>query len=183
MSDSAAPPEVLEIRRYPNRRLYDVTRSKTVTLDELHGLVVSGHKIRVTETATGEDITARVLTQMILDLDIAKLEMFPVGLLHAVLQANENLVRDFMDTHFHQALELFSRSREQFEAQWKPAVNPAVGTNWMQAWMAPFMGTEPAAPEKTPAEDDLAQVVKDLSRQVAELQKEMSRLGKAGDDA
>ena len=59
MPESAAPPEVLEIRRYPNRRLYDVTRSKTVTLDELHRLVVEGRKIRVTETATGEDITAR----------------------------------------------------------------------------------------------------------------------------
>ena len=183
MPDAVAPPEVLEIRRYPNRRLYDVTRSKTVTLDELHRLVVEGRQIRVTETASGEDITARVLTQMILDLDIAKLEMFPVGLLHAVLQANETLVRDFMDTHFHQALEMFSRSRKQFEAHWQPAVGPAVGANWMQAWMAPFMGTEAASPESTPQEEGLVDVVKDLSRQVAELQQEMVRQRAERDDA
>lgn len=177
-----APSELLEIRRYPNRRLYDATRSKTVTLDELHGLVVEGRRIRVTETASGEDITARVLTQMILDLDIAKLEMFPVGLLHAVLQANENLVREFMETHFHQALELFSRSREQFEAQWQPAVNPAVGANWMQAWMAPLMGAGTEPKEEAPKEEGLAEVVRDLSRQVAELQTEMARQRAAGDD-
>ena len=175
--------DTVEISRYPNRRLYNVTRSKTVTLDELHRLVVEGRQIRVTETASGEDITARVLTQMILDLDIAKLEMFPVGLLHAVLQANESLVREFMDTHFHQALEVFSRSREQFEAQWRPAVNPAVGGNWMQAWMAPFMGGEAVSPAKNPEESALVGVVKDLSRQVAELQQEMVRQRAAGDDA
>mgnify|MGYP001828006216 CR=1 FL=1 len=183
MPDSATLSRLLEIRRYPNRRLYDVTRSKTVTLDELHGLVVEGRQIRVTETATGEDITGRVLTQMILDLDIAKLEMFPVGLLHAVLQANESLVREFMDTHFHQALELFSRSREQFEAQWQPAVNPAVGANWMQAWMAPFMGAEAASSQRRPEDEALVDVVKDLSRQVAELQQEMVRQRAARDDA
>ena len=59
MTASTVQPDLLEIRRYPNRRLYDVTRSKTVTLDELHNLVREGYQIRVTETATGRDICKR----------------------------------------------------------------------------------------------------------------------------
>lgn len=171
---AAAPSDVLDIRRYPNRRLYDATRSKTVTLDELHRLVVEGHRIRVTETATGLDITTRILTQIILDLDHTKLEMFPEGLLHAVLQANETLMREFMDTHFHRALELFAKSREQFEAQWKKSAAPTGAQEWMETWMKPFMSVGSAPANPAASEDGLVGVVKELGRQVEELQKEMA---------
>jgi polyhydroxyalkanoate synthesis repressor PhaR len=169
---AAAEPDVLDIRRYPNRRFYDANHSKTVTLSELHELVVGGHRIRVTETSTGEDITARVLTQIILDLDIGKLEMFPEGLLHAVLQANEGMMREFMDTHFHRALELFADSRKKFETQWKQSTSPIGEQDWMKAWINPFM--PPADAPSAPESESLVDVVKDLSRQVAELQKQMS---------
>ncbi len=175
MSKEAPPtsiqPELLEIRRYPNRRLYDMTRSKTVTLDELHRLVQEGYQIKVTETATGADITPRVLTQMILDLDSGKLEMFPSDLLHAVLQANEKLVGAFMETHFRKALEVFTRSQERFESQWKPLMDPPATPEWMQSWVAPFM------PENGQAEGtdrDLRAVVGELARQVADLQEQMA---------
>ncbi|MGB6220270.1 polyhydroxyalkanoate synthesis regulator DNA-binding domain-containing protein [Haloferula sp.] len=169
----SAAADVLEIRRYPNRRLYDATRSKAVTLDELHRLVVEGHRIQVTETATGEDITARILTQIILDLDIGKLAMFPEGLLHAVLQVNETVMTEFMDTHFHQALALFARSREQYETHWKQKMPSSDPQEWMKAWMAPFMQSVQAEPKAQ--DDDLAEVVKNLSKQVAEMQKEMAK--------
>ena len=176
--------DVLDIRRYPNRRLYDATRSKTVTLSELHQLVVDGQRIRVTETSTGEDITARILTQIILDLDIGKLEMFPEGLLHAVLQGNEGMMREFMETHFHRALELFADSRKKFETQWKQSATPIGAQDWMKSWVNPF--TPPVEPTGgAPAAEGagLANVVKDLSRQVAELQTQMTehRESRAGD--
>ena len=167
--------EVLDIRRYPNRRLYDATRSKGVTLDELHRLVVEGHRIKVTETASGENITGKILTQIILDLDIGKLALFPDGLLHAILQMNETMMREFMDSHFHQALELFSRSREQYEAQWQKTVPSNAPQEWMNTWMKPFLQAAqlaPSTPKTSP--DDLGKIVQNLSRQVAELQQEMA---------
>ncbi len=51
----------LEIKKYPNRRFYDVTRSRHVTLNDLHELVQAGNEIVVTDTATGADITNIVL--------------------------------------------------------------------------------------------------------------------------
>lgn len=164
-------PELLEIRRYPNRRLYDMTRSKTVTLDELHRLVREGYQIKVTETATGADITPRVLTQMMLDLDSGKLEMFPSDLLHAVLQANEKLVGAFMETHFRKALEVFTRSQERFESQWKPLIEPPAPSEWMQPWMAPF---RPESAGENGSDRDLRAVVAELGRQVVELQEQMA---------
>lgn len=52
---------VREIRRYRNRRLYDLGLRRTITMRELSAIVREGHRVRVTEHATGEDITVAVL--------------------------------------------------------------------------------------------------------------------------
>lgn len=185
MSSDSPHPDLLEIRRYPNRRLYDVTRSKTVTLDELHRLIVEGHQIRVTETATGEDITSKVLTQMILDLDAGKLELFPAELLHRILQSNQGVVREFMDTHFHQALKLFLQSKEQFEEQFRKATGMAdtgaAMSDWSRAFWGPLGGTTPP-PAAAPA-SDLHQVVEDLKQQVESLRRQVSGAGPAAESS
>ncbi len=53
------------IRKYVNRRLYDTTESRYVNLDDLRKLIIEGEEIRVTERATGADITTPVLLQII----------------------------------------------------------------------------------------------------------------------
>jgi len=170
MPTAAVSPGLLEIRRSSNRRLYDMTRSKPVTLDELHELVVAGHQIQVTETASGEDITARVLTQMVLDLDATKLELFPPELLHRVLQTNETLMREFVEAHFDRALQLFLRSKEQLEEQWRQSIGlgptPAAAADWQHAWWMPTV------PAPAPSGDDanLRAVVAGLRQILADMQ-------------
>jgi polyhydroxyalkanoate synthesis regulator phasin len=57
-------PEFREIRRYRNRRLYDVAGGRTITQKELAELVRQGLRVRVTDFATGDDITVSVLGQV-----------------------------------------------------------------------------------------------------------------------
>lgn len=61
-----ANPRQLEIRKYPNRRYYDVTRSQHLTLEDIRSLVRENYDIRVTDSKSGSDITAKVLAQIIL---------------------------------------------------------------------------------------------------------------------
>lgn len=49
------------IKRYKNRRLYDLEASRTITQMELALLVKQGHDIKVIDNASGEDITLEVL--------------------------------------------------------------------------------------------------------------------------
>ena len=70
----------LEIKKYPNRRYYDATHSRHLTLEEIHTLIQQGYDLRVTDAKAGADITAQVLTQMILELDTPKLASLPVPL-------------------------------------------------------------------------------------------------------
>jgi len=53
------------IKRYSNRRLYDSESSRTITYGELAKLVKSGVRIKVVDTATGEDITLPVLGRLV----------------------------------------------------------------------------------------------------------------------
>jgi polyhydroxyalkanoate synthesis repressor PhaR len=95
--DAPAPKEPLEIRKYSNRRLYDTTRSRHITADDLYELVRTGHDVVITDSATGVDITHQVLTQMILERDPPKLEVFPTTLLHEIIRANQQMWRKFVD--------------------------------------------------------------------------------------
>src|SRR5204863_7464962 len=79
--ESQTEPKKLEIKKYPNRRYYDSTHSRHLTLDEIRSLVQDGYDIRVTDSKTSTDITQQVLTQIILALETQKLDSFPVPLL------------------------------------------------------------------------------------------------------
>jgi polyhydroxyalkanoate synthesis repressor PhaR len=57
--------QVRLIKRYGNRKLYDVRRSRYITLDGIRELVLGGDDIRVVDNDTGEDLTAVTFAQII----------------------------------------------------------------------------------------------------------------------
>jgi polyhydroxyalkanoate synthesis repressor PhaR len=78
------PPRL--IRRYANRKLYDVRTSAYVALEDLAAFVRDGETVRVIDTGTGDDITAQTLTQVILDEGKRGPQLLPPELLHTVLR-------------------------------------------------------------------------------------------------
>lgn len=55
------------IKRYSNRKLYDVAESRYVSLHDLAIIIREGDSIRVTDKDGGEDYTAQTLRQIILE--------------------------------------------------------------------------------------------------------------------
>ena len=53
------------IKKYPNRRLYDVEASRTITLPDLSQLIKEGYDIKVIDNETGEDITDITLVEVL----------------------------------------------------------------------------------------------------------------------
>lgn len=53
------------IKKYPNRRLYDTTESRYITLEDVRRLAVARLPFRVLEQRTQRDITRTVLLQVI----------------------------------------------------------------------------------------------------------------------
>src|SRR6516225_12336862 len=129
----------LNIKKYANRRYYDTTLSRHLTLDEIQALVQQGYDITVVDAKTGADITAQLLTQIILELDTAKLDSLPVPLLVRLIRMNDQLIKDFVEKYFNQALHSFLDYQQQVEEQIRrthglPAVFPSMSA-WTKAML------------------------------------------------
>jgi len=172
----------LEIKKYPNRRYYDTTHSRHLTLDEIRAFIQQGSDIKVTDAKSGADITAQLLTQIILELETSKLDSFPVPLLLRLIRMNDQLVKDFIEKYFNQALQSFLDYQRQIEeevrrAQGLPATFPSVSA-WTEAVLKPFASAfagraphTPPPPAKEEPSVDLRELVHDLQQQVQELKK------------
>ena len=53
------------IKKYPNRRLYDTTESRYITLADIRDLVIADVELTVIDKNSGDDITRPVLLQII----------------------------------------------------------------------------------------------------------------------
>lgn len=177
----------LEISKYPNRRYYDKTRSRHLTLEEIYAAIRDGFEVQVTDSKTGEDITAKVLAQIILELDPPKLGVFPVPLLHQLLRTNEQLITDFTQKYFSQALSAFLSSQktaEQYLRQILGLQSSATGmTEWAKMMWGPFNPNLWTRPEQAPngdapAVDSAAEMrarIEQLQQQVSELTERLAQ--------
>jgi polyhydroxyalkanoate synthesis repressor PhaR len=75
------------IKRYPNRKLYDTEAKQYITLEEIAKLIRQGGEVRVVDNATGEDLTALTLTQVILELEKKQSGFFPRSILTGLIQS------------------------------------------------------------------------------------------------
>lgn len=82
--------ELVRVRKYPNRRLYDTSRSRHVTQQEVLDLVLSGRRVEVTDSRTNSDITNAVLLQILIDRDADRIAKLPVALVHWAARAGHD---------------------------------------------------------------------------------------------
>ena len=54
-----------ELKKYPNRRLYDLTDSHYVTVEDVRRMILSGDSIKVLDSKDGSDITRTILLQIL----------------------------------------------------------------------------------------------------------------------
>jgi polyhydroxyalkanoate synthesis repressor PhaR len=184
--ESGANFKRLELKKYPNRRYYDTTHSRHLTLEEIRSLVQQGYDIVVTDAKTGEDITAQVLTQIILELETTKLNSFPVPLLVRLIRMNDQLVKDFIEKYFNQALRSFLDYQRQFEEQVRRAQGlstafPGVAA-WTEAMLKPFVSRaqDSTKTQETPSPVGIGTQNAELRDMIHKLQQEIENLKKAG---
>jgi polyhydroxyalkanoate synthesis repressor PhaR len=111
---SAAPPAAERlIRRYDNRKLYDVQGRRYVTLDDLSRLIGGGTEVRVVEQRTGEDITTVVLAQVVLEGIKQRTATIPHHVLSRLIRlgaGKAGAITEWLDPH-----EASTRARHEAE--------------------------------------------------------------------
>lgn len=80
--------DVVRIRKYPNRRLYDTSRSRHLTHDGVIALVAEGRTVQVTDSRSGADITNAVLLQIMIERDPQKIAALPSDLVIRAMRSD-----------------------------------------------------------------------------------------------
>ena len=91
------------VRKYANRRLYDTDQSRYVNLEWLAQRLRDGHSIEVVDAETGEDLTAQVLAQILLEVRDA-LPRIPKETMTRVLHLDDESMDEFFGAHIGRAL-------------------------------------------------------------------------------
>jgi len=68
------------IKRYPNRKLYDLERKRYVTLDDISLMIQDGEDIQVIDHETGDDLTSITLSQIIFEREKKRSGFLPKAL-------------------------------------------------------------------------------------------------------
>jgi polyhydroxyalkanoate synthesis repressor PhaR len=77
------------IKRYGNRKLYDTSESRYITLDEIARLVRSGSDVTVIDNENGDNLTAITFAQIILEEEKRRSSLISLGLLRELVQHGE----------------------------------------------------------------------------------------------
>ena len=75
------------IKRYPNRKLYDTEAKQYITLEGIATLIRQGQEVHVVDHATGEDLTAVTLSQVILEQEKRQDGFLPQTVLTGLIRA------------------------------------------------------------------------------------------------
>ncbi|HEU0052297.1 MAG TPA: polyhydroxyalkanoate synthesis regulator DNA-binding domain-containing protein [Longimicrobium sp.] len=98
------------IKRYGNRKLYDVRASAYVSLEDIAALIRTGETVEVLDNVTGEDITAQTLTQIVLEEGKRGKSILPTELLHDLLRRGGRVIDSRVGQIRHAADELVQGS-------------------------------------------------------------------------
>ncbi len=78
---------MVTIKRYPNRKLYNTETKKYITLDGISDLIRDGEEVQVLDHATGEDLTALTLSQILFEREKKSSGFLPHSVLTGLVKA------------------------------------------------------------------------------------------------
>ncbi len=105
------------IKKYANRRLYDASQSRHITLDDIRGLIVKGEKIRVVEDKTGADITRHILLQVIAEQEQVGRPILSTRVLESIIRFYGNAMQGFLASFLERSIDTFLQQQEAVQQQ------------------------------------------------------------------
>ena len=136
------------IKRYNNRKLYDTLARRYITLDGLSELIRQGEELQVVDFASGGDLTAATLAQIISGQEKHRRGGFPGPVLAGLLQAGETTA-DQIRQVFHWMGDVNGEIRRRVE--WlveEGKLSPEDGDRWMELLLTAEKAAAPSPVEE-----------------------------------
>ena len=115
------------IQKYANRRLYNKATSSYITLEDLAAMVRQGVDFEVHDAKSGEDITRKVLTQIIFEEESTGQSLLPIAFLRQLIGFYGDRLQAFLPSYLELSLDSFMRQRERMKTQFAQITLPGAG--------------------------------------------------------
>lgn len=120
--------ETIVLKKYASRRLYNPENSSYVTLNQVCDIIRAGKDVQVLDAKTGEDVTAFILTQIILEEARNKNALLPAPLLHLIIRSGGTVLQEFFEKHLQDTINSYLQLKEAFDSQFSKWLN--MGMNY-----------------------------------------------------
>jgi len=110
------------IKKYANRKLYDTTAKKYLTLDGIAQLVQQGEPIQVIDNDTKQDVTNVVLSSIILDGAKKEASILPDTMLIDLIQKRGEVVMETVKKSMAAGVEAAEFVQQEMEKRIKEAI-------------------------------------------------------------
>ena len=173
---AASDDNVVIIKKYANRRLYDTGSSSYITLDHLAAMVREKKEFKVIDAKSGEDITRGVLTQIIMEEESRGETMLPVNFLRQLITMYGDSMQTMVPQYLEASLEAFQRNQSQFQDAMTGAFAGSPFAEMARRNMEMFQAaTRGMQPQPKPEEGTKAELA-ELKAQLASLQDKLDRM-------
>ena len=183
MADTDKP---LLIKRYASRRLYNTETSDYVTLEDIAGFIRQGREVQIVDLKTGDDLTRQYLLQIVAEHESKGESVLPVGVLTDLVRSYATGMQSVMPQFLASSFEMLRNSQAKMMENLTAFPNPMAAVpgfealrkqqeaflKTMMGGMPGWGGSSPAKDEEPASSDDIA----DIKKQLAELQKKLSKL-------
>ncbi len=191
------------IKKYANRRLYNTASSSYVTLDHLCQMVKDGEDFVVYDAKSGEDITHSVLTQIIFEEESKGQNMLPINFLKKIIGFYGDSLQPVVPNYLEATMEAFAHNQEEMRDYVANAFGGMLPIKEMEKlgrqnlamfeqtmrMMNPFLATgspgnsgngrqAPKSEATKPDNDETAETLDLLRKQMAEMQSQIEKLAK-----
>lgn len=181
--------DVITIKKYANRRLYNTASSSYVTLEHLAEMIKNGDEFVVVDAKSGEDLTRSVLAQIIFDHESSDQTLLPLPFLRQLIGLYGNGMQSMVPAYLQSAMETLTQNQEKVREAMMSGQGPAgfmpLFENMAQQNMALFEQTMRMFNPMAGASDSAGQAedtakdeeIASLKAQLANLQSKVNKLG------
>ena len=184
MADTDKP---LLIKRYASRRLYNTETSDYVTLEDIARFIRAGREVQIIDLKSGDDLTRQYLLQIVAEHESKGENVLPIGVLTDLVRSYTTNVQSVVPQFLAASFEMLRDGQSKMMGNMGVIPNPMAAMpgfdamrKQQEAFMKTVMGGVPgwtatgAEPEDEPGTN--AEELAQIKRQLAELQKKLSKL-------
>ncbi len=101
--------DIRYLKKHANRRIYDTSLKKYVSLEEIRDLINSGIDVKIEDSGSGDDITRPVLLQIMAECEQGHRPMLSPEMLMALIRHYGHPMQDVVGTYLEKSLAYYMR--------------------------------------------------------------------------